>query len=281
MFSTLDLRLMAVCAWLPVFLATSSCSVPEKAAFRTDPAVRGVKYSAHYESINPASFSFAGSSEMEPEIAFLLQEGIAAQREAGFADYDPQTAYVVDPSAQEMTVYHLESLSPMLTIPVGTGKNGLGFGGGQTPTGFFTMGGVRIARGANAYIQTGDSRQGVSGIYAEILYPPSHHNPALRGRVPNNVVIHGFNPRASQMLKERHTKKLIGKYPCTTGCPVPAMKDLSKLAPFLPESAGAFDPTSRPNGTLQSLLRKKQVIEYTNESGLGDPILILDRPFRR
>ncbi len=273
--------LVGVFVTLVVLFATTSCSVPEKASLGTGAVAHGVKSSVHYETIKPATSRFAGNHKMDREVALLLKEGIEAQRQAGVTDYNPKTAYVVDPSTQEMKVYHLESLTPMLTIPVGTGKNGLGFGGAQTPIGFFTMGGVRIAKGASAYIQTGDSRQGVSGLYAEILYPPSHPNPSLRGRVPNNVVIHGFNPRASQMLKERHTKKMIGKFPCTTGCPVPAMKDLPKLAPYLKDSAGAFDPGSTPNGTLQSLLRKKQVVEYSNESGLGDPILILDRPFRK
>ncbi|MDF1755301.1 MAG: L,D-transpeptidase [Verrucomicrobiales bacterium] len=237
---------------------------PERAAVKTTVNLAGQQTGAH----------------VDREIYTQLTQGIAAQKQAGHPDYAPQRAYVVDPSEQKMMVLSLSSWQPLLVIDVGTGKNGLGFGSAQTPTGFFTMGGVRIAKDASAYIQTGDSKTGVSGVYAEMLYPPSHESRSLRGRVPNNVIIHGFNPSASGMLRERHRKKMIGRIPCTTGCPVPGMKDLPRLAPYLKDSAGEFDPTARPNSNLRSLIRRKQVIEYSSKGQLGDPILILDRPFR-
>lgn len=214
------------------------------------------------------------------EMVNLFERGIEAQRRAGHPGYNPERVYLIDPSRQQMHVINRKTGSVEVSLPTGTGKRGLGFAGAQTPVGFFTMGGVRIAKDASAYIQTGDSRQGVSGIYAEILYPPSHPDPRLRGRVPNNVIIHGFNPRVSSMLRERHEKKLIGRIPCTTGCPVLAIKDLPILAPYLKKSAGAFDPSSRPNSNLRRLIARRQVVQYSNKIRLGDPILILDRPFK-
>lgn len=219
------------------------------------------------------------ANDIDPDVVQQLRDGIAAQRQAGFPNYQPRKAFVVDPSRQQMMVIDLNSWTELLKIPVGTGKNGLGTGSAQTPTGFFTMGGVRIAKDASAYIQTGDSKRGVSGVYAEMLYPPSHEKDWERGKVPNNVIIHGFNPSVSSMLKERHSKKLIGRVPCTTGCPVPNVADLPKLAPFLKDSAGTFDISARPNDALRHYIRTGQVTEYYNAHRLGDPILILNRPF--
>lgn len=215
----------------------------------------------------------------DPDIVQQIKDGIASQRSAGYRDYNPTRAYVVDPSKQRMSIVNLTNWSDELTIPVGTGKNGIGFGSAQTPTGFFTMGGVRIAKDSSAYIQTGDSKTGVSGVYAEMLYPPSYYKSRLRGRVPNNVIIHGFNPSVSRMLKDRHEKNMIGRIPCTTGCPVPAMHDLPKLSPYLKASAGSFDPGANPNSNLRTLIRKGKVTEYQNRNRLGDPILILKRSF--
>ncbi len=217
---------------------------------------------------------------IDAETIRLLTEGVERQRAAGFTGYDPRFAYVVDPSKQELMVIDWSSGAVADRFPAGTGSRGLGFGGAQTPVGFFTMGGVRIARGASAYIQTGDSRAGVSGVYAEMLYPPSHPDRDLRGRVPNNVIIHGFNPSVSQMLRDRHRQGMIGRIPCTTGCPVLNMDDLPEFSRYLRESAGVFDPGARPNSDLRRLIRTKQVVEYSKPSGLGDPILILNRPFR-
>ena len=59
------------------------------------------------------------------------------------------------------------------------------------------------------------------------------------------------------------------------------MEDLPTLAPYLIESAGKFDPTANPNSKLRSLIRSKQVVEYSTKGKLGDPILILNRPFRK
>lgn len=226
------------------------------------------------------SFRTVNEPGIDRETVSLFEQGIEAQRRAGHPGYNPERVYIIDPSRQQLLVINRKTGTVEISLPAGTGKRGLGFAGAQTPVGFFTMGGVRIAKNASAYIQTGDSRQGVSGIYAEILYPPSHPDPRLRGRVPNNVIIHGFNPRVSSMLRERHEKQLIGRIPCTTGCPVFAMKDLPTLAPYLKKSAGAFDPSSRPNSNLRRLIARGQVSQYSNQIRLGDPILILDRPFR-
>lgn len=262
-------------------LLTSSCSVPERGSFGSRSFSASTVRNTLTISTNPGSNnSYAANYSMDSDVVAMLKKGIQEQRFAGHPDYNPVYGYVVDPSKQEMKVYDVRSWTPKLTIPVGTGKRGLGFGGAQTPTGFFTMGGVRIAKNSSAYIQTGDSRKGVSGVYAEMLYPPSHSEKKLHGRVPNNVIIHGFNPKVSQMLHDRHHKNMIGRVPCTTGCPVPGMNDLPKLTPFLKRSAGQFDPTARPNAALRSLIRKGQVTEYYTEGRLGDPILILDRPFK-
>ena len=135
---------------------------------------------------------------------------------------------------------------------------------------------MRIAKGANPAIQTGDSKRGVSGIYAEMLYPPSHPDPQLRGRVPNNVVIHSYNPEASEMLRQRRAQRLVGRVPCTTGCPVPSIDEAHKLVPYLKQSAGKFDPTANPNARLRTLINSGQVTEYQGKR-LGAPIFILNR----
>ena len=205
-----------------------------------------------------------------------IQSGIAAQRRAGHPSYNPEYVYVVDPAAQRMHVIALKSGKVLETLRCGTGKRGLGFAHAQTPPGFFTMGGVRIAKNADSSIQTGDSKKGVSGIYAEILYPPSHSDPKLRGYVPNGVVIHSYNPDASEMLRQRRAQKKIGRIPCTTGCPVPDIDEAPKLIPYLKKSAGKFDPTANPNANLRSLIKRGQVKVY-QRTRLGDPIYILNR----
>lgn len=205
-----------------------------------------------------------------------IESALTAQREAGHPGYDPDWLFLVDPSTQRMHVISLKTRRVHETLRCGTGKRGLGFGPAQTPTGFFTMGGVRIARNANPAIQTGDSKTGVSGIYAEILYPPGHPDPRLRGYVPNNIVIHSYNPAASEMLRQRREQRLIGRVPCTTGCPVPDIDEAHKLIPYLKQSAGQFDPTANPNANLRSLINSGQVTEYKSNR-LGAPIFILNR----
>jgi hypothetical protein len=137
------------------------------------------------------------------------------------------------------------------------------------------MGGVRIARNADTSIQTGDSKKGVSGVYAEMLFPPSYPDASRRGRVPNNVVIHSYNPEASAMLRERRANRLIGRVPCTTGCPVPEIDEVHKLVPYLRSSAGRFDPVTRPNAALRSLISQGKVEEYS-ANRLGAGIFIMD-----
>ena len=95
-----------------------------------------------------------------------IEAGIQAQRAAGHHAYNPAYVFVVDPKKQRMYVLARRKGNIATTIRCGTGKNGLGFGDAQTPTGFFTMGGVRIAKNADTAIQTGDTKKGVSGIYA-------------------------------------------------------------------------------------------------------------------
>lgn len=206
-----------------------------------------------------------------------IESAIEAQRQAGHPNYDPQWLYVVDPAAQRMHVTDRGTRAVRETLRCGTGKRGLGFGDAQTPVGFFTMGGVRIARDADPSIQTGDSKKGVSGIYAEILYPPSFPDPALRGMVPNGVVIHSYNPEASEMLRQRRAQRLIGRVPCTTGCPVPDIDEAPRLVPYLKQSAGRFDPTASPDADLRSHLAQGLVKEYQNNR-LGAAIYILNRP---
>lgn len=201
---------------------------------------------------------------------------IAAQRRAGHPNYNPEWLYVVDPAAQRMHVISLKTRQIHETLRCGTGKLGLGSAHAQTPPGFFTMGGVRIAKNADSSIQTGDSKRGVSGIYAEIHYPPTHPDPTLRGYVPNGVVIHSYNPDASEMLHQRRAQRMIGRIPCTTGCPVPDIDEAHKLIPYLKKSAGKFDPTANPNANLRSLISQGQVKVYQRNQ-LGDPIYILNR----
>lgn len=208
-----------------------------------------------------------------------IQRGIAAVRNAGHPRYAPTYVYVVDPAAQKLHVLSAQSFQVQLTLPAGTGSNGLGFGDGQTPTGFYTMGGVRIAKHASSDIQTGDSRPGVSGIYAELLYPPQHPDKSKRGTVPINVVMHSFNPKVSPALRRRHEQGLIGKEPCTTGCPVVRPQDAIQLVPYLKESAGSFDPATKAGPALSKLIRNGLVQQYPARrlfNQLGDPIYIID-----
>ncbi len=230
-------------------------------------------------SCSPAQSQTVGSSAAVSLLGSewpKIQNSIAAQRTAGHPNYNPKWLYVVDPRSQRMHIISLETQKVHETFRCGTGKRGLGIADGQTPTGFFTMGGVRIAKNGDTSIQTGDSKKGVSGIYAEILYPPTHPDPSLRGYVPNGVVIHSYNPAASGMLRERRAQRLIGRVPCTTGCPVPDIEDAHKLIPYLRESAGKFDPTANPNGNLQQLIRSGKVKQYQT-SGLGAAIYIMNR----
>ncbi len=204
-----------------------------------------------------------------------IEDGIQAQRDAGHPAYAPRFVYVVDPREQRLHVLSRVGENIALTLPVGTGSAGVGFGDRQTPPGFWVMGGVRIAKDGSASIQTGDTKTGVSGVYAEMLYPPAHEDISKRGTVPNNVIIHSFNPAVSEMLRQRYARGLIGKEPCTTGCPVVHPNDTRKLIPFFTESAGPFDPGANPNAALQKLIRRGKVKEYESP-GLGDPIYIID-----
>ena len=226
------------------------------------------------------SCSSSNSSASNPNLRSsdwsTIDSFIGAQRRAGHANYNPEWLYVVDPAAQRMHVLSLKSRRIHETLRCGTGKRGLGIAYAQTPPGLFTMGGVRIAKNANPAIQTGDSKKGVSGIYAEIHYPPTHPDPRLRGYVPNGVVIHYYNPDASDMLQQRRAQRMIGRIPCTTGCPVPEINEAHKLIPYLKKSAGRFDPTASPNTNLRSLIAQGQVQVYQGNQ-LGDPIYILNR----
>lgn len=204
-----------------------------------------------------------------------IEAGVHAQRMAGHSEYDPPFVFVVDPAKQRMHVLSRKQRDIAITVRCGTGTNGLGFEDGQTPTGFFTMGGVRIATNADTSIQTGDTKKGVSGIYAEILFPPSFPDARVRGRVPNGVVIHSYNPETSAMLRERRSKRLIGRVPCTTGCPVPDVDEAEKLVPYLKASAGAFDPDTRPNAALRRLIDQGKVKQYA-ANRLGAAIFIMD-----
>lgn len=206
-----------------------------------------------------------------------IEWGIQAQRAAGHRSYSPVHVFVVDTKKQRLYVLDRKRGSVVVNIACGTGKLGLGFEDGQTPTGFFTMGGVRIAKDGNASIQTGDTKKGVSGFYAEILFPPSYPQAERRGRVPNGVVMHSYNPNVSTMLRERRSKRLIGRVPCTTGCPVPEIEDVKTLIPYLKASAGAFDPDARPNAALRRLIREGQVKQYANKQ-LGAAIFIMGPP---
>ncbi|MFC0019199.1 L,D-transpeptidase [Roseibacillus persicicus] len=246
----MNLRVLALLLLLPLL---PSCSPTSPSSSSSSPAARlvGVEWSN-------------------------IESAIAAQRQAGYPDYDPTWLFVVDPAAQRMHIIDRKSGQVKETFRCGTGKGGLGIEDSQTPPGFFTMGGVRIAKNGNTAIQTGDSKKGVSGIYAEMLYPPSHPDPTLRGMVPNGVVIHSYNPEASEMLRQRRAQRLIGRVPCTTGCPVPDIEDAPKLIPYLIQGAGKFDPTANPNANLQSLIRGGQVTEY-QRNRLGAAVYVLNR----
>jgi len=205
-----------------------------------------------------------------------IQASIKAQRQSGHPNYNPTWLYLVDPAKQRLLVVSAKTGQVHETLRCGTGRRGLGIAHAQTPPGFFTMGGVRIAKNGDYRIQTGDSKKGVSGIYAEILYPPNHPDPKLRGYVPNGVVIHSYNPNTGNMLYQRRAQRKIGRIPCTTGCPVPDIDEFHKLIPYLKQSAGKFDPTAKPNANLQTLIRTGQVKVYQRNK-LGDPIYILNR----
>jgi hypothetical protein len=69
---------------------------------------------------------------------------------------------------------------------------------------------------------------------------------------------------------------MIGRVPCTTGCPVPDTDEAHKLIPYLRQSAGKFDPTAKPNANLRALISTGQVKQYQRNQ-LGDPIYILNR----
>ncbi len=223
------------------------------------------------------SYSKRARATLGNEVLGRIEAGIQAQRAAGYRHYNPAHVFVVDPRKQRMHVLARSKGDIVATVRCGTGKKGLGFADGQTPTGFFTMGGVRIAKNGDTSIQTGDTKKGVSGIYAEILYPPSFPDPQLHGRVPNGVVIHSYNPKASSMLRARRSQRLIGRVPCTTGCPVPEIEDVKKLLPYLKTSAGRFDPDARPNAALRSLIRKGKVKQYASNR-LGAGIFIMGQP---
>jgi hypothetical protein len=226
---------------------------------------------AHGAPYSKRADSAVGTATLE-----AIEEGIDAQRAAGHGGYDPQFVFIVDPAKQRMHVLSRRDGDLALTVRCGTGKGGLGFGDDQTPPGFFTMGGVRIAEGADTSIQTGDTKKGVSGIYAEMLYPPSFADAELRGRVPNGVVIHSYNPEASAMLRERREKRLVGRVPCTSGCPVSEVDEAKKLVPYLTASAGRFDPDSRPNPALRDLIAAGKVKEHSGDS-LGAPIFVIGK----
>lgn len=203
-----------------------------------------------------------------------IEAGIQAQRRAGHPAYNPEFVFVVDPAKQRMHVLSRKNANIVTTLRCGTGRGGLGPRDSQTPTGFFTIGGVRIAKGADTSIQTGDTKKGVSGIYAEMLYPPSHPDPSQRGLVPNNVIIHSYNPAASSMLRERKDKRMIGRVPCTTGCPVVDTGDAKKLAPYLAASAGKFDPGAKPNTALRNLIAQGKVKLHSRNT-LGGAVFII------
>ncbi|MCH1507527.1 MAG: L,D-transpeptidase [Verrucomicrobiales bacterium] len=220
------------------------------------------------------TYSKRARTTIGSSVLMQIEAGIQAQRAAGHQSYSPAYVFVVDPSKQRMYVLDRGKKGIVKTLRCGTGKKGLGIEDGQTPTGFFTMGGVRIAKNADTSIQTGDTKKGVSGIYAELLYPPSFPDAEQRGRVPNGVVIHSYNPKSSSMLRERRAKRLIGRVPCTMGCPVPEIEDVKKLLPYLKGSAGQFDPDARPNAALRSLIKQGKVKQYANKR-LGAGIFIM------
>lgn len=198
-----------------------------------------------------------------------------ALQESGAPGYCPKYIYVIAPEAQRMHILLAENFQMACTLPVATGIRGVGFGRSQTPPGFYTMGGVRIARNASADIQTGSNLAGISGVFAELHYPPDHPSVADRGRIPINVVMHSYNPKASDMLRKRYEGKLVGKVPCTMGCPVFSPEDAPVVAPYLEQSAGEFDPASKPGPALRELLRTGQVVEYARKQ-LGDVIYVIN-----
>ncbi len=114
-----------------------------------------------------------------------IKSTILAQRKAGYPNYDPKWIYVVDPATQRMNVVSLETGETYETLRCGTGKRGLGIAHAQTPPGFFTMGGVRIAKNADSSIQTGDSKmRGERDLCRDSLSPdpPRPHAAGLRSK---------------------------------------------------------------------------------------------------
>ena len=78
------------------------------------------------------------------------------------------------------------------------------------------------------------------------------------------------------MLRQRRAQRLIGRVPCTTGCPVPDIDEAHKLVPYLKQSAGRFDPTASPNAKLQDLINQGLVRQYQSNQ-LGAAIFIRNR----
>lgn len=232
---------------------------------------------------HPSPDSPAGSepplAPVDPGVVEEIQARIDSLNESlkqsGSPGYSPKYVYVVDPRAQRMHILFAKDYQLACTLPVGTGSRGVGFESSQTPPGFYTMGGVRIAKDASSGIQTGSHLAGISGVFAELHFPPDHPDVATRGRIPINVVMHSYNPKASNMLRKRFESGLIGKVPCTMGCPVFNPQDAPIVAPYLEQSAGEFDPASKPGPALRELLRSGQVVEHSRKQ-LGDVIFVID-----
>ena len=215
------------------------------------------------------------SSQVIEEIRSHIDALNEVLKESGSPCYSPKYIYVVDPKTQRMHILFAKSYGLACTLPAGTGSRGVGFGSSQTPPGFYTMGGVRIAKDASSDIQTGSNLAGISGVFAELHYPPDHPKVAERGKIPINVVMHSYNPKASNMLRNRFEKGLIGKVPCTMGCPVFNPQDAPVVAPYFEQSAGEFDPASKPGPALRELLRTGKVVEYTHKR-IGDVIFVIN-----
>lgn len=215
------------------------------------------------------------SPQVIEEIQGHLDALNAMRKEAGSPCYSPKYIYVVDPQAQRMHILFAKDYQMACTLPVGTGVRGVGFGSSQTPPGFYTMGGVRIAKDASADIQTGSNLAGISGVFAELHFPPDYPDVANRGRIPVNVVMHSYNPKASNMLRKRYEEGLIGKVPCTMGCPVFKPEDAPVVAPYFEQSAGEFDAASKPGAALRELIRTGKVVEHSRKQ-LGDVIFVIN-----
>lgn len=92
-----------------------------------------------------------------------------------------------DPTTQRLHVISLQTRQIHETLRCGTGKRGLGFGPAQTPTGFFTIGGVRIARNSDPAIQTGDSKTSLQRS-AGPFDPTAHPNATLQALINSGQV---------------------------------------------------------------------------------------------